>query len=306
MRKNELIKILFLGVFTMCVFNTKNAYALELNKNIKSVHAYSEGTQYYCITGNESNCRGLIQDEWKNAYDVGTPIEYDLGMDSQGNNIGLAHFNVISDDNEYIEMLSQNTYQDAEYVHKDSAVGYTFGQHLTNTLNFNQVYNNIACDSTNTCYQRYSEKVTSNLRFLTFKEAIDLGCNENEDSCKAFLKISNDKGYWLAGKYIDGITNYDAPIIMGRKIMHQAAFNEGATYRASLRPIIRIKKFEDEISTNDADSNNKTDTKSGQTVKVEDTFKTAYIGYCIGSIILILGIAVMYQTYRKSKAEINE
>lgn len=45
--------------------------------------------------------------------------------------------------------------------------------------------------------------------------------------------------------------------------------------------------------------------KGSQTVDVKDTLKTAYVGYCIGSITLILGIMIIYQTYRKSKKEIE-
>lgn len=43
---------------------------------------------------------------------------------------------------------------------------------------------------------------------------------------------------------------------------------------------------------------------STQTVQVGNTFKTAYIGYCIGIAILILGIIVIYQSYRHYKKEI--
>ena len=43
-----------------------------------------------------------------------------------------------------------------------------------------------------------------------------------------------------------------------------------------------------------------------QTVKVADTLKTAYIGYCIGIIVLIVGIAVLVQFYRKNKINNSE
>lgn len=106
---------------------------------------------------------------------------------------------------------------------------------------------------------------------------------------------------------------------------------------ATILPVVEVKKFGESVQSNPSDNNSdntitngdtttnndngnvnssknnsnkittsKTDTKGGQTVKVDDTFKTAYIGYCIGSIILILGIVVMYLTYRKSSKEIQE
>lgn len=36
-------------------------------------------------------------------------------------------------------------------------------------------------------------------------------------------------------------------------------------------------------------------------VKVSDSLKVAYLGYFIGTIILVLGIMVIYQSYRKDK-----
>ena len=49
-----------------------------------------------------------------------------------------------------------------------------------------------------------------------------------------------------------------------------------------------------------------TNNKGNQTVKVADTLKTAYIGYCIGIIVLIVGIAVLVQFYRKNKINNSE
>ena len=37
-----------------------------------------------------------------------------------------------------------------------------------------------------------------------------------------------------------------------------------------------------------------------------DTLKTAYIGYCIGIIVLIAGITVLVQFYRKNKINNSE
>lgn len=44
-------------------------------------------------------------------------------------------------------------------------------------------------------------------------------------------------------------------------------------------------------------------TNGNQTAKVGNTLKIAYIGMCLECTILVLGIMVLYQTFRKSKKE---
>lgn len=75
-----------------------------------------------------------------------------------------------------------------------------------------------------------------------------------------------------------------------------------------VRVVVEIPK--DDISFDSKEQENSatetpTNKEGSQTVEVKDTFKTAYIGYCIGTIILILGIMVVYQSYRKDKKEIQ-
>lgn len=62
------------------------------------------------------------------------------------------------------------------------------------------------------------------------------------------------------------------------------------------------------ISNSNNESNIASDSgnNGSQTVKVADTLRTAYIGYCIGIIVLIVGIAVLVQFYRKNKINNSE
>ena len=43
--------------------------------------------------------------------------------------------------------------------------------------------------------------------------------------------------------------------------------------------------------------------KNGQQVKAPDTMKTAFIGYLVGSIVLLLGVMIIIQSVRKNKEE---
>ncbi|MCI8346457.1 MAG: hypothetical protein HFJ12_00725 [Bacilli bacterium] len=77
-------------------------------------------------------------------------------------------------------------------------------------------------------------------------------------------------------------------------------------YGAGYRPVVIMKKdntFEAKEISNEGDY--KDSKKSDQIVDVKDTFKASYIGYCLGTIILILGIMVLYQEHRKGKIEIK-
>lgn len=77
-------------------------------------------------------------------------------------------------------------------------------------------------------------------------------------------------------------------------------------FGAGYRPVVIMKKnnvFEEKEISNEGDYKNSN--KSGQIVDVKDTLKASYIGYCLGTIILILGIMVLYQEHRKGKIEIK-
>lgn len=77
-------------------------------------------------------------------------------------------------------------------------------------------------------------------------------------------------------------------------------------YGAGYRPVVTLKKnniFEEKDVTNKQDM--KDENKNNQIVDVQDTLKTSYIGYCLGTIILVMGIMVVYQYMKKDEIEVK-
>lgn len=77
-------------------------------------------------------------------------------------------------------------------------------------------------------------------------------------------------------------------------------------FGAGYRPVVIMKKnniFEEKEIANE--NNHRNSNKNNQIVNVKDTLKASYIGYCLGTVVLILGIMVLYQEQRKGKMEIK-
>lgn len=335
--KYLLSKILFLVILTIIISGITNVSALRLNKNIKNGYVYSEGG-YYCVTGNEDTCSTFIQNEWAKAYPVGTPIKYDLG-----GSLGIHNFNVISDDNEYIEMLSQGNLglKEISYRAMIKAIYYNFIDNQDILTYEKRIYSglvlNYSSDGLYSLSDGYSITLEENQkgRPLTVSEV--LGFCEKTGKCPKWLQTEESSSYyWLAGtvKKIDDPLRDNliekpypnSPCMKGTEIKYCSAYPEvGNPEEINVRSVIKIKKFEngetnaDDTTTSEGTSSNNstinngtnsgnsttTDKKGSQTVDVKDTLKIAYLGYCIGTVILILGSMIIFQTYRKSKKEIK-
>lgn len=154
---------------------------------------------------------------------------------------------------------------------------------------------------------------------ITIQEATAVGCQESGETCPIwmynYLKdsinnagTSNDindqsSGYWtITATNPESWTKYTARLILGKGSIYQLGPNTNQGARA----VVVVDKPDVENTDNaNINSDNRTNNENkNQVVNVADTVKSAYIGYLIGTIILILGIAVIIQTYQKYKNNI--
>lgn len=190
------------------------------------------------------------------------------------------------------------------------------------------------CDDLGACTENtYSmSPFTSRARMITAQEAVSLGCTDKSKSCPVWMynylanskeyggtnNVNEVEEYWTMSATNSTIHAPYAITIVGRGRIGTRTVMKTveADRKFGVKPVIVISKPDvdtsnfSETSYDDKYENqaNPTDTnnKGNQTVKVADTLKTAYIGYCIGIIVLIVGIAVLVQFYRKNKINNSE
>ncbi len=159
---------------------------------------------------------------------------------------------------------------------------------------------------------------TAKARMITVQEAVLFGCYFKKiKTCPVWLYnylarsasyggTSNDSAaddaYWTMNAY-----NYTIAYDMFTEgdIDYNYTWGWEGPAAHGARAVVEINKVvKDEAPGKDSVINIPVkESKSGnQVVDVKDTLKVAYIGYCLGAILLILGIMVLYQTYRKSKS----
>lgn len=308
------IKVLVVLLILSMLFISDDVFAeTVVNPNILSAHKYqiSNDPRMNCITGNEGVCTlpDYIVDV-NNTCDVSTIIRYKLSdtMDDVG-------FYVIKDDGSYLDMIAIN-YQIGNDTYSNSLT-------MLESSNFNselleKVYPNNLCSYTE-CSDGYTITLANSprARLITMSELKSLGCTES-DGCPSWLNFSS--AYWTFSKSTKDTFIGSSPakidaisVTSDGKLATLDAFGPNPA-TASIRPVIRIKKtvtIQDNESTNESDSDSEKGTIStdninknvNQKVEVADTMKTAFIGYLVGSIVLILGVMIIIQSVRKNKEE---
>lgn len=168
---------------------------------------------------------------------------------------------------------------------------------------------------------------TARARIISFQEANALGCIGVSKTCPIWMynylwrskefggTVDDDSdyhipgtnegqyknlGYWTLSSYFSTLDeensiNYNAHFI---GIDGKMTDRPTAAYYINIggRAVIVVNKEE-----NPKTVPNKKEIKETKTISIPDTFRNAYVGYCLGTIILILGIVVIIQTYRKIK-----
>lgn len=328
MKRNKFILVMIIG--SLCFFCMINVDAANvINKNIKAVYEYNESGDNLCITGEESTCKSIAP----TTYQEGTIVKYAVNDSEE------KYFYVLNDDGETLTMQQrENTvYKAAWYSSFDNTKGpLTILESLeaativwsnvnsqTYTMGTTIFKDNAYTGCTiNGCDRNiYTlENRTAKVRMITMQELISLGCSENIQTCPKWVynylnqstsyggtKNNNEStGYWTMSAYTGEPSS--AWCVYDAGTMDHPDVNNSNDIGA--RAVVEIDKYstsdviinDNETPTKENNNNNKNGT---QTVDVEDTFKTAYIGYCIGTIILIFGIMVIYQSYRKERQEIK-
>ena len=333
MKRNKFILVMIIG--SLCFFGMINVDAANvINKNIKAVYEYNESGDNLCITGEESTCKSIAP----TTYQEGTIVKYAVNDSEE------KYFYVLNDDGETLTMQQrENTiYNTAWYsgsndnskgpltilpILESATSGWINVNDQTYTMGTTAFKTNAytGCSAYNSCTANtYTlDQRTGKARMITVQEAAAIGCTGTNKSCPKWMNNylsdstsyggtvndttgGNIYGYWTMSAY----SSADAGCACS--VDHSGCLSNDDTsspYYAT-RAVVEIDKYstsdviinDNETPTKENNNNNKNGT---QTVDVEDTFKTAYIGYCIGTIILIFGIMVIYQSYRKEKQEIK-
>lgn len=188
------------------------------------------------------------------------------------------------------------------------------------------------CSSYNSCTKNgYTlEERTAKARMITVQEAAAVGCTNVEQSCPIwmynYLSMSTNYGGTVDNYDVNSKRQYknqgywtmstNDSSVSAWYINYNGSLTSDSTvaYLMGVRPVVEIDKYtivttntpSDNNQSNDdqsseSSSNTQTSNQGAQTVKVEDTFRSAYIGYCIGVCILVLGIMVLVQVHLQRK-----
>lgn len=310
MKKMYIIITLVLGYFLII----PNAYAVdsyntEANQYILGAWTYNESS---CIDGTQSTCVATTCYRSGSTCPTGTIIKYAVS-DSQEKT-----FHVIKDDATNLTLIDHSTTAISTYNDNTSFVS-TDGPNVAN-----KKLNEIASAWTNVVESEYRKSITTvdsldthlssvtdskekvKVRLLTGYEAVTLGCS-TENSCPIWIGNTWLDDYvqqYLTSDTAVGLFAYRPMTITSRMFTV-----EPSNYSFQLLAVISVPKNQIMNSNKDdnssiTNSNGSTTANGSTTVSVGDTLKTAYIGYLVGFIILILGIMVLVQTFRK-KNNIN-
>lgn len=315
MNKRKIIFILTVGFF---LFGIPHVHA----KNIINAYTYDQKNEATkCITGKEKTCQKTTcyESMEANSCAPGTIIDY------QVNDLEIVRFHVISDQGKTLTMQSQQNIVDRTAWYGDSndnskgpitaleelekivknwtnvnSQTYTLGETVFQTNAYT------GCDDHNTCTEMiYKFPVrTTNVRLITIQELAMLGCTTTVGSCPVwtynYLTSSTSFGgtenasssaYWTMSAISSTVEEAWWIYCNGK---------EDNTYvnniYSGVRAVVLIDKEPKEDVNKNSSNSNKT-----QIVKIEDTLKTAYIIYCIGSVILVVGLIIFIQSLRKGK-----
>lgn len=318
------MEVLSLFALAIILFNINEVHASP----VVNAYAYSQesNSNDYCVTGEEKTCKKTTcyQNKISGSCPAGTIIEYQVSKDV------TKFFYVLHDDNNTITMQQRENILDGIAWNStndntkgpitalealDTATGdwnnvkdqtYTMGY-----TNFGGYGLYTGCAAYNNCSQnKYTLGAkTSKARMITVQEAMAVGCTSDGRSCPKWMYnylISSTSfggtingtgnGIWTMNAYSEnGFQAWN--IYFSGGIYFNNSVNR--TGYNAIRPVILIDKPTIQNKDDSIISKEENNNSINQEVDVEDTFRTAYIGYCIGTVILILGIVVIVQTYKK-------
>lgn len=306
---------LIIGLFMFSVVSVD----AKINPNIKEIYQYDSST---CSKGTEPTCKKISP----KTYEIGTIVRY------QVNDTEDRYFFVLHDDGETITMqqrgntVSQIVWNDKQNLEAGPLVAIEELEKATsNWKNVNnQTYElgktiwrdnpNTGCINTNCVEGVCSIKCsiaaynmptrTTKARLISMQEVMETGCKRAIGSCPKWMynylngstpsttndivRVGNDIGYWTSSVesnyedvwYIDYFGN---------------ATTSGVNAKMGARAVIVVDK---EVA--DTDSGNKVfSNSSSQIVDSPDTLKDVGLLYLIGASILIAGLCILIQIFRK-------
>ena len=307
--------VIFMLVFMFVGVISVNAE----DNNVVAAYEYNDAS---CITGDETTCvkTDCYKNLEENSCKAGTIIKYKV------NDTDTKTFYALYDDSTTMTLFeaittisgswSKDTNGPFSAVLTDGPTqaielleNYTKSWKNVNDITYQmgvtEFFGNAytgECDDNKGCTKNtysWSSPVTAKSRMITIQEAMHLGCELfPTNSCPKFLT--------------NGINNTGIYTMNNSKFLYRYRAEEYNYIQGDhpsnvrdIRAVIVVNKprsIDNGTKADPTDTNN----KGNQTVKVADTLKTAYIGYCIGIIVLIVGIAVLVQFYRKNKINNSE
>lgn len=146
-------------------------------------------------------------------------------------------------------------------------------------------------------------------RMITAQEAALLGCTGNHKTCPKWMYNYLQKSTSYEGTANDASVGggYYTMQVRSGSVYAYAIYEVGSLSFGSAngaRAVVVVDKEDSNEINNSNNTSIKEENKqknNSQTVNVGNTLKTVYIGYIIGSSILVLGIMILIQTYRKGK-----
>ena len=329
--------VLLLGV---CIFII-NANAKNMNM-IKAYQYNQENNDNLCITGKEATCKDtMCYLDSKELCPSGTIIDYQVNpekvirfhvMFDEGEYLVMQSQKNIID---HTPWASKEDYILSGGLEHDYG---TFGNHNKGPITalpeieeatkdwinvINQTYTlgttvfktnaYTGCDYYDNCSKNdyIFDSRTAKARMITLQEATILGCRMGQDQCPIwmfnYLKDSKNYGGTENDEEADSystLTSNSSNLPAFWYIYNKGFFTYDNAYSVSyprgVRAVVVVKKsLENQEAIGPEDQNH------SQTVEVKDTLKNAYIGYCLGTIILVFGIMVSYQHIRKDPKEIK-
>lgn len=308
--------------FRVVIFVLVFMFIGVINGNAENIVAAYEYNDTSCITGEESTC--VKTDCYKkleeNSCKAGTIIKYKVNdtdtkpfyvLYGDSNTMTLFEATTaisgswlkyeISDNGAPIYSLSDGPNQALELL-ENYTKNWKNVNDITYQMGVTEFFGNAytgGCDDDNKgCTKNtysWSSPIIVKARMITIQEATHLGCKLSpSNSCPKFLT--------------NGIKNTGIYTMNDSKFMYRNGTDENRiagdmpAYEKDIRAVVVVNKPKSIDESTAATPKSQGD----QTVKVADTLKTAYIGYCIGIIVLIAGITVLVQFYRKNKINNSE
>lgn len=328
--KKKILWILLLIIIMMDINEVKASSIVEAY-----TYNHLDEASNYCITGRESTCKETrcYESREPGSCPSGTIIKYKV------NDTDIVTFHVMFDEGKTMTMQSQkNTISKTAWyadgrdnskgpltvlsVLENATRGWTNVENQTYTMGTTVFKTNkyTGCDEYDSCTTNtYTwELRKAKARMITLQETTLLGCTDSYNSCPMWLHLHDgDYGYWTMSPYSSSsltawYVSYDQGSVQGDDqvwdpINHVSEHSNSTTsLNYDARAVVVVDKPDVENTDNaNINSDNRTNNDNkDQVVNVADTLKSAYIGYLIGVIILILGIAVIVQTYKKQKNKI--